>query len=76
MDVKGSKMIQRDFSVQARLTQHLKDVKLMIEAASAVGKILPFSTTHREVMERAVAMGLGDQDNSSIIEALRESQRS
>ena len=40
------------------------------------GKSLPFSMTHREVMERAVAMGLGDLDNSAILEVRRESQRS
>ncbi len=28
MDVKGRKMIEGDFSVQARLSQHLKDVRL------------------------------------------------
>lgn len=75
MDVKGTKMIQRDFSVQARLAQHLKDVNLMIEAASAVGKSLPLSTTHQALMEQAVAMGLGDLDNSAIIEAIRNSTR-
>jgi 3-hydroxyisobutyrate dehydrogenase-like beta-hydroxyacid dehydrogenase len=76
MDVKGTKMIDRDFSLQARLAQHLKDVNLMIEAASAAGKSLPFSTTHQALMERAVAMGLGDLDNSVIVEVLRKSAQS
>jgi 3-hydroxyisobutyrate dehydrogenase-like beta-hydroxyacid dehydrogenase len=71
MDVKGAKMIERDYSVQARLAQHLKDVKLMIEAAGSVGKSLPFSSRHCEVLEQAIAMGLGDKDNSAIYEALR-----
>jgi 3-hydroxyisobutyrate dehydrogenase-like beta-hydroxyacid dehydrogenase len=76
MDVKGAKMVDRDFTVQARLAQHLKDVKLMIDAASAAGKSLPFSTTHQDVLERAIAMGLGDLDNSAIVEALREAKQS
>jgi 3-hydroxyisobutyrate dehydrogenase-like beta-hydroxyacid dehydrogenase len=75
MDVKGQKMVERDFSVQARLSQHLKDVKLMIEAAASVGKSLPLSQTHREVLERAVEAGLGELDNSAIIEVLRESTK-
>ncbi|OAI53654.1 hypothetical protein AYO47_04275 [Planctomyces sp. SCGC AG-212-M04] len=76
MDVKGTKMIHRDFSVQARLAQHLKDVNLMIDAAAAAGKSLPLAMTHQALMEQAIEMGLGDLDNSVIIEAIRESSRS
>lgn len=72
MDVKGRKMIERDFSVQARLSQHLKDVRLILQAAEAAGLKLPFSETHRQLMEWAEAAGLGDQDNSAIIEVLRK----
>jgi len=73
MDVKGRKMIERDFSVQARLSQHLKDVRLMLQAAADAGLPLPLSETHRRLMEQAEAAGLGDQDNSAIIEVLRNS---
>ena len=71
MDVKGRKMVDRDFSVQARLSQHLKDVRLMLDAARAAGLALPLTETHRRLMEQAEAAGLGDQDNSAIIEVLR-----
>ena len=30
MDTKGEKMIHQDFAPQARLSQHLKDVRLML----------------------------------------------
>lgn len=73
MDVKGRKMVEADFSVQARLSQHLKDVQLMIEAADSAGMSLPLSQTHRELLERAVEAGMGDLDNSAIVEILRES---
>jgi len=76
MDVKGAKMVQRDFRVQARLAQHLKDVNLMIDAAAAAGRSLPFSTTHQKVLERAMEMGLGDLDNSAVVEVLREANAS
>ena len=33
MDTKGEKMLRGDFKPQARLSQHLKDVRLMIAAA-------------------------------------------
>lgn len=72
MDVKGRKMIERDFAVQARLSQHLKDVHLMLDAAAAAGLSLPLTETHRRLMEQAEAVGWGDQDNSAIIEVLRK----
>lgn len=73
MDVKGRKMIERDFSAQARLSQHLKDVRLMLQAAAAADLTLPLSETHRRLMEQAEAAGLGEQDNSAIIEVIRTS---
>ena len=74
MDAKGRKMVEHDFTVQARLSQHLKDVRLMIEAAEAAGMKLPLTDTHRRLMEQAEAAGLGDLDNSAIIEVLRKAQ--
>lgn len=72
MDVKGRKMVERDYTVQARLSQHLKDVRLMLQAAAEAGLTLPFSEAHRRLMEQAEARGWGDQDNSAIIEVLRQ----
>ena len=76
MDTKGRKMIDGDFTTQARLSQHLKDVRLMLHAASAVGLSLPLADTHRRLLERAEALGLGDLDNSAVIEAIRKPIRS
>src|SRR5204862_6197732 len=59
MDVKGRKMIDGDFSVQARLSQHLKDVRLMQCAAAEAGLSLPLTDTHRDLLEQAEAAGLG-----------------
>ncbi len=72
MDTKGRKMVERDFSVQARLSQHLKDVRLMLKAAAGAGLPLPLTETHRQLLERAEATGLGDHDNSAIIEVFRK----
>lgn len=74
IDAKGRKMVERDFSVQARLSQHLKDVRLMLDAAARAGLSLPLTETHRRLMEQAEAVGLGEQDNSAIIEVLRKPQ--
>jgi len=70
MDVKGQKMLTEDFTVQARLSQHLKDVRLIL----ASGVTLPLSETHRQLLEQAEAMGLGDKDNSAIIKAIQQCQ--
>lgn len=74
MDVKGRKMIEGDFTVQARLSQHLKDVRLMLDAAAGAGLALPLSETHRRLMEQAEAEGWGDLDNSAIIKVLQRRQ--
>ena len=72
MDTKGRKMIDGDFATQAKLSQHLKDVRLMLNAASAVGLNLPLADTHRRLLERAETLGLGELDNSAVIEAIRK----
>lgn len=70
MDTKGEKMISGDFTPVARLSQHLKDVRLMLDAAKPM--TLPLSETHRDLLEKAVEMGYGDLDNSAIIKAIQE----
>jgi 3-hydroxyisobutyrate dehydrogenase-like beta-hydroxyacid dehydrogenase len=67
MDVKGRKMIERDFSVQARLSQHLKDVRLILELAMQESLELPLSQTHQRLLEKAESSGCGDLDNSAIV---------
>lgn len=67
MDTKGQKMIEENFSPQARLAQHLKDVHLILAQAKRVGVNLPLSMLHRTLLEQLEAAGLGDQDNSAII---------
>lgn len=68
MDTKGEKMVSGDFETQARLSQHLKDVRLILQAAGEAGAELPLSRTHRELLETAEAAGLGQLDNSAIIQ--------
>lgn len=70
MDTKGEKMVRQDFTPQAKLSQHLKDVRLML-AASAIP--LPLSETHRQLLEKAEALGYGEADNSAVIQAILKS---
>ncbi len=68
MDTKGPKMIARDFSPQARLSQHLKDVRLIRALARRQGARVPLSEIHERLLDEAVARGLGDADNSAVFE--------
>ena len=69
MDTKGARMVAGEFEPEARLSQHLKDVRLMLEAAA--GQALPLSEAHRRLLEQAESAGYGDRDNSAIIMAYR-----
>jgi 3-hydroxyisobutyrate dehydrogenase-like beta-hydroxyacid dehydrogenase len=69
MDTKGAKMISRDFSPQARLAQHLKDVQLIRDLAARHGASTPLSELHEAILEKAVDLGYGDADNSAVIAA-------
>ena len=72
MDSKAEKMIQRDFRPVARLAQHAKDIDLMLRAAESGGLRLPLTEAHRDLLAKAMAAGLGDLDNSAVIEAIRK----
>ncbi|REK18683.1 MAG: NAD(P)-dependent oxidoreductase [Planctomycetota bacterium] len=69
MDTKGEKMLTGDFAPQARLSQHLKDVRLLLAAAERSATSLPLSESHRILLERAEAAGYGEADNSAILRA-------
>jgi 3-hydroxyisobutyrate dehydrogenase-like beta-hydroxyacid dehydrogenase len=63
-------MVQGDFKPQARLSQHLKDVRLMLAAAKQTDTRLPLSETHCKILSAAEAAGLGALDNSAIIRVI------
>ena len=67
MDTKGANMIAGDFTAEARLSQHLKDVRLIRELARRHGASVPLSEIHEQLLDQAVALGLGDADNSAVL---------
>jgi 3-hydroxyisobutyrate dehydrogenase-like beta-hydroxyacid dehydrogenase len=73
MDYKGRKMIERDFSVEARLAQHHKDVRLILTSAERAGLELPLSRLHDRLLSLAESRGMADADNSAIITIYDES---
>jgi 3-hydroxyisobutyrate dehydrogenase-like beta-hydroxyacid dehydrogenase len=69
MDDKGEKMLHHDFSVEAKLSQHLKDVRLILDSAAAKHAKVPLSQVHRQLLESLEKAGYGEMDNSAIIMA-------
>lgn len=71
MSAKGTKMVTGDYEPHARLSQHLKDVRLILSESQRAGVQIPLSRVHLNLLERAEALGFGQEDNSAVIEALR-----
>ncbi len=71
MDTRGMKMVERDFTPHAWLTQSLKDFKLMHEVSQRVGQQLPLAKLYTELVESCIAHGEGKLDNSVVIQELR-----
>jgi 3-hydroxyisobutyrate dehydrogenase-like beta-hydroxyacid dehydrogenase len=69
MDTKGPKMIAGDFTPEARLSQHHKDVRLILAAAEGAGLDLPLSRVHDRLLDDLAGQGMGDLDTSAIIRA-------
>ena len=72
MDLKGDKMLQGDFTPQGKLSQHRKDVNLILGLGQHVEVPLPLSQLHAELLATAVAGGHGEEDNSAVIQLWRE----
>lgn len=72
MDTKGRKMIEHDYIPQARLRQHHKDVRLILDSSIAAGLDLVLSKLHHQLLDSAEQAGMGDLDNSAIFELWRQ----
>lgn len=71
METKGKRMVERDYGLQARLSQHLKDVRLILAEAERAEAHTPLSRIHKALLEQAEELGFSDADNSAVMEAFR-----
>jgi len=69
--MKGKKMLTRDWSPLFKLALGRKDLTLVLEAAAGAGIDLAVARSALEEMDRAVARGYGDGDTAAVIEAIR-----
>ncbi len=76
MDVKGRKMLEGDFTPQARIKQHHKDVSIILKYAQKYGQELPLSKVHLDILQKAIAAGDADLDNSAVIREIQRRQKS
>lgn len=66
METKGERMVTGNFAPEARLAQHAKDVRLILEQGGEFGARLPLSELHSQLLGELIAQGWGEQDNSAI----------
>jgi 3-hydroxyisobutyrate dehydrogenase-like beta-hydroxyacid dehydrogenase len=69
MDAKGEKMLSGDFTPEAKLAQHLKDVRLIRAAGAKSGAALPLSEVQERLLAKLVERGFGECDNSVVFRA-------
>ncbi len=71
MDQKGEKMIRGDYRPEARIRQHHKDVRLILEQGQRFGAPMFLTSVMDQILQAAETGGLSDMDNSTVIEVLR-----
>jgi 3-hydroxyisobutyrate dehydrogenase-like beta-hydroxyacid dehydrogenase len=71
MDTKGEKMLAGEYAPEARLRQHHKDVRLILESGRSAGARLPLSELHEALLAEAEERGFAEADNSAIYELFR-----
>ena len=73
MDVKGAKMLMRDFAPQSHISQTLKDAELILGEAKRRNLRLPVTSAQANLLRAAIALCGSECDSSAIIEAIRSS---
>jgi 2-hydroxy-3-oxopropionate reductase len=71
LEVHGERMIKETFDPGFRIRLHRKDIGLALDAAKSLELYLPNAAVLQQLMNKALAQGLGDKDHSALIEALR-----
>lgn len=75
MDVKGEKMVARDFTPQSYISHTLKDAELILGEARRLGQTLPMMTVQGALLRATIALMGGDCDSAAVIETIRPSRK-
>jgi 3-hydroxyisobutyrate dehydrogenase-like beta-hydroxyacid dehydrogenase len=65
------KMVRSDFSITGRSALMLKDLELIHDLARSVGAPMPVTAGVTELFRKMVADGLGEHDNTELVNAYR-----
>ena len=67
MEIKGRKILQRDYAPGARMEIHIKDYLNVLETAHALSAPVPLSALVMEMMQSIKANGGGDIDHGAVV---------
>ncbi len=67
MDVKGGKMIARDFAPHGKVGQSAKDFGLILAAGKSRGQELPLASVYADLMAGCIDAGESEFDNAAVI---------
>jgi 3-hydroxyisobutyrate dehydrogenase len=70
--MKLPKLIGRDFSVQAAISDVLTNTRLMLDAAGVAGTAMPLVEVCRDLFSDAEALGLGKADMAGVIASFEQ----
>lgn len=71
MDVKGQKMVERDYQPLSKVSQTTKDFTIMRDLAHEAGQSLPFSDVYIDMMKGCIRAGEGEWDNAALLEEIK-----
>ncbi len=69
------KMVRSDFSITGRAALMLKDLELIHDLARQVGAPMPVTAGVTELFRKMVADGLGERDNTELVNFFRSGRR-
>ncbi|HMJ02213.1 MAG TPA: 2-hydroxy-3-oxopropionate reductase [Conexibacter sp.] len=70
LEVRGPKLLARDFAPGFKLDLHAKDLAIVLATARELGVVLPGTSMVEELFHAEQARGHGDADNSTVVRAL------
>jgi 3-hydroxyisobutyrate dehydrogenase-like beta-hydroxyacid dehydrogenase len=70
LELKARPMLAHDYTTLFKLEHMLKDLRLCLQEAEAVGERMTFAETVAEILAEADAAGLGERDFAALIEVL------
>jgi 2-hydroxy-3-oxopropionate reductase len=72
LEVHAKRMIERSFDPGFRMALHLKDLNIALEGARQLQLALPNTAACAQLMNSALAAGLGDRDNTALVQVLEQ----